>query len=93
MIRTHSLGSIDEWGVYQRDDEATNPLFAEKSKGRAAGVTYVMKRSVGIKPKSKAEQQAEEESALQEAKDAIEGIFSEMKAHSTIDEILQSRAS
>eukprot|EP00035_Acanthoeca_spectabilis_P022445 m.443790 g.443790 ORF g.443790 m.443790 type:complete len:543 (-) comp19013_c0_seq1:264-1892(-) len=90
MVRTHSLGSIDEWGVYVRDEEATNPLFEEKSSRRAAGVaTYVMKRSVGIKPKTKADIQADEEAALQQAKDVINSVYGEMAAHHTIDEILK----
>lgn len=33
MNRSHSLGSIDEWGVYMRDEEATNPLFDKPNTG------------------------------------------------------------
>eukprot|EP00038_Savillea_parva_P003511 m.126742 g.126742 ORF g.126742 m.126742 type:complete len:464 (+) comp11195_c1_seq1:3499-4890(+) len=93
MVRSHSLGSIDAWGVYIRDEEATNPLFEERRRGRAAGMSYVMKRSVGFKPKTKAEQQAEEELALQQAKDVINSIYGEMAEHKTIDEVLRTRVS
>lgn len=53
------------------------------------GIRYVMKRSVGIKPKTKADIAAEEESALQKAKEVINEIYGEMEAHHTIDEAIR----
>ena len=49
-----------------------------------------MKRSVGIKPKTKADIAAEEEAALQAAKDAINEIYGEMEKHHTIDEVVRT---
>eukprot|EP00041_Stephanoeca_diplocostata_P023213 m.565571 g.565571 ORF g.565571 m.565571 type:complete len:795 (-) comp22245_c0_seq4:2423-4807(-) len=83
LLRTHSLGSIDAWGVYVRDEQATNPLFNDRRrKGRMTGL---MKASIGIKQKSDKDRQEEQEQALEAAREIIQAVYKEMNEHNSID--------
>jgi len=80
LKRTPSqLGLVDGWGVYQRDEDATNPLFNDAhSHGRVS-----KSRVVGIGKKKNKEH--EKDVAVQVARMIITDVYREMNDHETVD--------
>lgn len=50
LVRTHSLGSIDAWGVYVRDEQATNPLFNDKRRSTCLPGRSFLQRTIHLEP-------------------------------------------
>ena len=87
MRRATSLGTLDKWGVLHKDEDLSNPLFAEEdAKGLGtrvkSGMAAGMKAAVGIRRKDKS---VEEEAALQETRKIINDVYREMRQKQTMD--------
>ena len=87
MRRATSLGTLDKWGVLHKDEDLSNPLFAEEdTKGLGtrvkSGMAAGMKAAVGIRRKDKS---VEEEAALQETRRIINDVYREMRQKQTMD--------
>ena len=79
LQRRASLSTVDEWGVFHRDAEVDNPLFAPEEK------------RVSDKKREKAE--AAKEEALKAAQELIGGVYADMEAHRTIEPFIRRRSS
>lgn len=80
--RPSQLGLVDGWGVYQRDEDATNPLFNDAhSHGRVTKSLHI-----GIGKKKNKEH--EKDMAVQVARMIITDVYREMNDHETVDKVV-----
>jgi len=87
LRRNTSLGSIDNWGVLHRDDDASNPLFDTHAKaGMSKRLAGGMASAVGLK-KKKRDSKADQAMALQVTRMIINDVYKEMKEHHNTDDV------
>jgi hypothetical protein len=83
MRRMTSLGTVDEWGIYHKDEDLQNPLFADSVVKVKSGMGQSMKGALGMKKK---DVKAEQEAALQVSQMIIKDVYKMMREKSTMFE-------